>query len=378
MRVLFTSVDIPGHLNPTIGAALSAQEAGHEVLIATAEAERARIESLGLPLFPAGVTADDPQLMQIMTSGRLSQPGGASLLFETAAHKAYEGVEAAITSFRPELVFSDMCELSAPALAERAGVPVALFGYAGTTPPPAVVNFFGAGIEALRRRAGLANPAAQGLLDATWVYGGLPSFMPDGAASARRVHHVKPRSETRRNLDPAPAWARELRGKRSVYMTLGTAMAPTRPGFMETILEGLTLAELDVVVVTTGPRRDPAKLPALPTVRVDRYIPQAHVLPNVAAAVLHAGYGSVTAALEHGLPLVLIPFGADQPGNAECCVRLGTAIALDKDAMTQATVRDAISEVLGTPSYAERARAVASELAALPSLGQALEAMVAP
>lgn len=114
---------------------------------------------------------------------------------------------------------------------------------------------------------------------------------------------------------------------------------------------------------------------ALPdTFRVERYIPQASVLPKVAVSVSHAGY-SVMSALGEGLPLLLVPFGSDQPSNAAALARVGVALQIDKEQMTPETVRDAITRLLGEASFRTRAEAVARELGDLPEVGTVLDAI---
>lgn len=53
--------------------------------------------------------------------------------------------------------------------------------------------------------------------------------------------------------------------------------------------------------------------------RVERFIPQAQLLPQCDLVVSHGGSGSVIGALAHGPPSVLLPMGVDQPQRpAEC------------------------------------------------------------
>ena len=80
----------------------------------------------------------------------------------------------------------------------------------------------------------------------------------------------------------------------------------------------------------------------------------------------HGGSGSVLGALAHGLPLVLLPMGADQPQNAQRCAALGAGRVLDVIAATPDDVRDAVSAVLSEPSYRAAAERLRDELAALP------------
>jgi UDP:flavonoid glycosyltransferase YjiC (YdhE family) len=72
-------------------------------------------------------------------------------------------------------------------------------------------------------------------------------------------------------------------------------------------------------------------------------------------------------ALSHGLPMVLIPVGADQPLNAARCEQLGVARVLDAVRATPDSVREATSEVLAEPTYRRNAERMRDEIAAMPS-----------
>jgi UDP:flavonoid glycosyltransferase YjiC (YdhE family) len=82
------------------------------------------------------------------------------------------------------------------------------------------------------------------------------------------------------------------------------------------------------------------------------------------------------AALAAGLPLVLVPQGADQFDNARACQHAGAGRVLMPDQVTTPAVRDAVHAVLGSES-AERAgaRQVAREIAAMPPAAQVAETL---
>ncbi len=112
-------------------------------------------------------------------------------------------------------------------------------------------------------------------------------------------------------------------------------------------------------------------------VHVERFVPQAAVLPHVAAVVSHAGSGSVLGALTHGLPMVLLPMGADQPWNGDRCAALGVARVLDPVAATTTDIANALREVVTDPAYAAAAVAQRDALAALPGPEAAVAAIAA-
>jgi UDP:flavonoid glycosyltransferase YjiC (YdhE family) len=100
-------------------------------------------------------------------------------------------------------------------------------------------------------------------------------------------------------------------------------------------------------------------------------------MPNVRAMVGHGGSGTTRHALAAGVPAVIFPAFADQPRNARRVAELGAGIALDSlDGLA-----GAIRGVLEEPSYRAAARRVADEIAALPPVGaapEALRALLAP
>ncbi|MGO1053406.1 glycosyltransferase [Crossiella sp. CA198] len=120
--------------------------------------------------------------------------------------------------------------------------------------------------------------------------------------------------------------------------------------------------------------RDPADLgPQPPHVRVERYRPQAEILPHCDLVVSQGGSGAVTGTLAHGLPALLLPMGADQPHNAARCAALGFAKVLDPTTATPDQVRANAAALLTDPEYARRTQEYAGEIAALPGPDIALE-----
>jgi UDP:flavonoid glycosyltransferase YjiC (YdhE family) len=64
--------------------------------------------------------------------------------------------------------------------------------------------------------------------------------------------------------------------------------------------------------------------------------------------------------------------GADQPQNAERCEELGVARVLDASSATPDAIRDAVADVLTTPSYRAAAEQIADDIAALPAPASAV------
>jgi UDP:flavonoid glycosyltransferase YjiC (YdhE family) len=81
--------------------------------------------------------------------------------------------------------------------------------------------------------------------------------------------------------------------------------------------------------------------------------------------------------LAFGVPLVLLPMGADQPQNADRCRALGVARVLDPVSATVPAIRAAVSDVLHHNSYHRSAQEMRQEIALLPTSTDAAEWVVA-
>jgi MGT family glycosyltransferase len=211
-------------------------------------------------------------------------------------------------------------------------------------------------------------------LDAVRAEHGLPPD-PELEMLGRQLVLVPFPASFRDPASPLPATARAFRplaaraaqpDARTVYFTLGTEFNVESGDLFTRVLAGLRDLPLDVVC-TVGRDIDPAELGPQPErIRVERYIPHAEILPRSSMVISHGGSGTVIGALAHGLPMVLLPMGADQPYNAARCEALGVARSLDVISATPGDIRDAIASVLSEPAYRRAAERLRDEFASLP------------
>jgi MGT family glycosyltransferase len=150
-----------------------------------------------------------------------------------------------------------------------------------------------------------------------------------------------------------------------VYVTFGTILAQDAPFIA--VLNALGGLDIDVLA-TVGHDLDPATLgPAPDNAVIERFVPQDEILGRAAAVVCHAGSGSLLGALAAGVPVVMIPQGADQYWNADACADAGAGIVLDAADLSRGSIEDAVRSVLGDAHFKESASRLASEIAAMPS-----------
>jgi MGT family glycosyltransferase len=100
-------------------------------------------------------------------------------------------------------------------------------------------------------------------------------------------------------------------------------------------------------VITLGPGHDPSELvPSASSVRVERHISHTSVLERGVMLLSHAGHGSVMKALWIGRPMVLVPWGRDQPGVAARAAALGVAAVVPREDASTEELSATIDRVL--------------------------------
>jgi UDP:flavonoid glycosyltransferase YjiC (YdhE family) len=78
-------------------------------------------------------------------------------------------------------------------------------------------------------------------------------------------------------------------------------------------------------------------------------------------------------ALAHGVPVLVLPHGADQFRNARALQQAHAGLACDPDDMT--AVRASLDALLNDPTYSEGARRIAAEVAAMPTPGEVVSVL---
>ena len=199
-----------------------------------------------------------------------------------------------------------------------------------------------------------------------------PRFQDPGRPPPPTAHLLRPLPFSESGDERTPGWLARLGSRPAVYATLGTVFNSRTPGLFEAILAGLRDEPLDLIV-TVGRDRDPAEFGPQPeNVHVERYVPQALLLPHCDLVLTHAGFSTVSAALCSGVPMVAIPIDADQPVNARRCAALGAARVVEPAQRTPEAIRESVRAVLSDPSYRLNAERVRAEIAALPGLDRAV------
>ncbi len=372
MRILFSSTRGAGHLQPLLPYARALVARQHEVVVAAPAEVGETLRGAGLAHAPFDHPGDEAlgplwaRLRHAPEAEMMSIAAG-ELFAGVNASTALPKLQEAIASFRPDVVVRDSVEYAALIAAERAGVRharVAVHSVSFEEVLPALIE---APIDALRARAGLS-PDAGASLRAEPVFSSFPASLdvvPDG--SRMRAPFRARVVEDAPSAAPA-AWAPAGDPRPLVYITYGTLVGTIADmrSIYRTSLDAV--ADLPVrALLTTGRGFDVASLGAIPAnVHVEAWVPQRDVLPRVAALVCHGGSGTLLGGLAAGLPMVVVPAGADQPHNGRLIAASGAGLTLTKP--DAGTLGAAIQRVLDAPELRLRAKRFADEIAALPTI----------
>lgn len=372
MRALFTCVPGFGHFHPMVPLAQALATAGHEVAFATAPRFCQRVVE------PAGFTAFAAGLSPLEVHQRtLERPGvaeldesdvwrfGAHMFAGVAAPAKVDDLVAVAERWPADVVVHDMTDFAGPIAAAAAGIPWAGHSF-GAVQAGEFWDLAGDIVAPTWHERGLVPGARGGMFRSLYLDICPPSFQDPWIAGVGVARPLRPVPFDTPADQDLPGWIEELPPGPTVYVTMGTIVNQT-PGVFETVLEALASGSANLIV-TVGHDRDPADLGPQPGhVHVERYLPQSLVFPRCDLVICHGGSGTTLAALAHGLPMLVLPQGANQFWNAERCTAVGVGRHLAPEELTVDAVRHAARGLLADPSYRARAGEVAAEIAAMPA-----------
>ena len=269
-------------------------------------------------------------------------------------------------AWHPDILVCDEMDFGALVAAEAVGIPYASVVCIGTGSfvwPELVQE----PLDDLRAEHGLPPDPALSMLRRYLILSPFPpSFRNPANPLPRNAHAIRAVTADGAGDDADVSWLSSRASRPLVYFTLGTIFNLESGDLFERTLAGLRELPVDVIV-TVGRELNPEVLGPQPSnVHVRKYIPQSLLLPHCNLCVPHGGSGSVVGALAHGVPMVLLPIGADQPLNAARCVELQVARVLNALEATPQDVQCAVTAVLADAAYTQNAKRLEAEIAALP------------
>jgi UDP:flavonoid glycosyltransferase YjiC (YdhE family) len=336
------------------------------------------VEAAGFA-FWAGGEPSEPEVaairerLPVAPAAEASVLGNRELFGRLATRAMLPAMERAFADWRPDLLLRDPCEYASAIVAGQAGTPVAQVAISLAEAEDASITVAAPALE--RHRRGLV----AALRSAPYL-SRFPASL-DPSPFERTVRYHAP-AETHGAL---PDW---WGGSDAplIYATFGTVLGymSIAAGVYRTLLAAVQRTPARVLL-TVGRRFDPAALGPVPAhVQVEAWIDQASVLRHADLVVCHGGSGTALGALAAGVPLVVVPVFADQFENARRIAAAGAGVVVEEPAEAPLAARRpigieaaprvarAIDAVLGDAAYRRRARAIAAEIAAAPTIEEVL------
>ncbi|WP_033345696.1 glycosyltransferase [Catenuloplanes japonicus] len=417
-RFLFASTALAGHVNPGLPLVRALTAAGHRVRFMTGSAFEDAVTRAGAEFVAGPPEADfrEPNLDRQFPE-RAAYQGIKQLQWDLA------NVFVAPTTAQAERVRKLLAEEPADAIvsdvscygpileAERARLPIALYGISVLPFPSVDLAPFGLGLAPMSGPAGrLRNRVLHalvrravfgfsiGLMDAQRARVGLPpagrtpieiaeppaaylQMSPRGFDYPRSdlpewVHFLgHPRASAPDPDWTPPAWWDEVtRGDRPVVVVTQGTLATDPDALVRPAIAGL--ADEDVLVVALSAGADPAVLGPLPAnTRAAAYLPFGGLFRHASVVVTNGGFGGVQTAIAHGVPLVVAGRSEDKVEVTARVAFSGVGVNLRTGTPKPAAVRDGVRRVLHEPGFAARARALRDEAGDTDPAARAVEVL---
>ncbi|QQQ73603.1 glycosyltransferase family 1 protein [Saccharothrix sp. 6-C] len=369
MRILFSSLGLHGHTYPLLPLAIAARELGHDVTYFTGAAFANALTSHGIEHVEGGI--DLRAAFEIANEGapvtkpQDADPDRIAAAFASVLPRAFAAELAPVLAdLKPDLVVHELGNPGAGLAAKVAGVPGLChsFGrawvadeFASSARRRLLDVAADLGVEVPENDPmGLGNP----YIDICPPSVQEPGFLagPTQRIPLRPVPFAEP--------GELPPWVLEHR-EPLVYLTLGTAFGEA--GVLRTAIDGLAGVGAKVLVAA-GPAVDVGGFGELPdNVVVLPWVPQADLLPHVDLVVHHGGSGTTMGTFGVGVPQLVLPQGADQFSNAAVVAAAGLGDQLLGADVTAEAIAAKARHLLADEAVLGAARAIADEVAAMPS-----------
>jgi UDP:flavonoid glycosyltransferase YjiC (YdhE family) len=383
MRVLITSVSAYGHLQPLIPLAKALMEARHEVAIATGPDLRIRAEAAGFTAFEAGLTIDEAfgRLADIYPDQPYNRLAPSEILGwylphlfgEVLAPAVLKDLEAVVQNWKPDVVVHETWEFAGPIVAAKSGIP-SVCQTLGLRIDDTILDAVAAAVAPLWRECGLMSDPTAGLYR-TFCLDTTPVSLQDQKLARNRdvMHPMRPVAEPPVPGEVLPQWIEQRRNVPLVYMTLGTNSGTNSDVSMfRSVIDGLEGLDIDVLI-TIGFGKDPSTTGPLPeNIHVENYVPQSLLLPHCSTVICHGGPGTILHSLAHGLPLLILPQGADQYVMGERVLKAGVGLRLVPADVNPESVRSSVLALLEETIYKVGASRLQREIEEMPGPDEAV------
>lgn len=401
---MFTVWPFTGHIHPNLAIAGPLRDAGHDVAFYSGEAARRAVEAEGFTFFPLKrVNEETVNRIALSVDGILSaqkDPRRLRALYrewllDTVPDQIAD-IEAILAEWGPDAIVCDPT-LWAPFLIlhEKRRIPVAVFSLIPAChlsgrdapvlgfPSPRPRNVWQRARASLLKTAGQlylrpARHAASRLRQShglpplrrsvtdhaatmpLYLVPSSPEFDYQRTDLPPSVHYVGPclrpvATGTAVPADGVPA------GRPWVFITEGTVQLD--PMLLRCAAQGLAHLPLEAILAVGRHRNldelDLGPRPFAPNIHVRSWVDLNALLPHLAGLVNVGGPSTIMAAVNQGIPVVIVPFAWDHPETGFRIQESGAGIHLTPAQLTPDRLKEAVLRILEDPAYRRNAMRLA-------------------
>ncbi|OLN96518.1 4'-demethylrebeccamycin synthase 1 [Colletotrichum chlorophyti] len=386
LRFLLHCFSATGHVLPMQAVARELVERGHEVVWTTIAPQESRVVASGAKFIAAEeVIKVDAKLDGANPKDMVET---AEVMFGGRLTAQVADIRRVLKTFKPDFVLNDALPQGVAALYELGEIPrYATLGvvplYLPDVGPEPIEHAAQSALGLLLSQPQLVlptlNPERERL--------GLPALKVTDTYSYSPFLHIQascPSLEFQEGLEPifpqaqfvgplvtqhkvaapsVPEWWEDVVNAKSVIgITQGTfAMDPT-----SLIIPAIQALQQDknhlLVVPSKLAHQIREKIDIEENVRIAEWVPYDLLLPRCRLLITNGGYGSVTQALSHGVPLICAGTSEDKKDTAARVTWVGAGIDLKTDNPSVHQVRDAVDKIINDTSFKDKAARVGKEL----------------
>ncbi|MGC2638123.1 MAG: glycosyltransferase [Acidobacteriaceae bacterium] len=417
MRIVFSTYGTFGDVNPLVALCLELRRRGHRPVLAIPEMFRAKVEPLGIEFAPVRPEQDpnDTRLIAMIYDIKHGTETGLREFLFPSLRDSYADLMAAVDADGgADLLVTGELAYAGPIVAEKTGIAwasyvLAPFSFFSAYDPPVLPPYpMLAHMQSAFPPLGHVVARFARFVTRSWpepVYAlrgelGLPRGR-DPIFDAKHSDRLALALFSRAMGQPQPDWPRSVKttgfafydgtgdegrlspelsafleaGPAPVVFTLGSAAVMNAGDFYEQSAEAAEILGTRAVLLIGADDRNLPKRRLPDSICVARYAPYSKIFPRASVIVHQGGIGTTAQALRAGRPMLVMPYSHDQPDNARRVRRLGVAEVLGRSRYKAEPAARLIEQLLREKSYAERATAVAAQVAAENGAAAACDAL---
>lgn len=390
MRVLLATLPAAGHVNPMMAVAAALLEKHHDVYFVTGQQYAAEVSRL--PVRFVALTYPDADYQFILASFSRPLPHFPRLLWDRPQAGFFRRLPEItaqliqiIRQAQPDVILADYNFYAGAIAAEVCGVPYATFCAIVCALPDSAIPVFGARMDwkpphhperllwpLLRWGSRLYLSLDDRHVNQLRKFYGLPP-VPFSMFGVTPYLFIIPTTDAyeypRQNLPPQAVYVGPVLRQDDVENTFPWHWLkddrPTLFASMGTIVRVRKVFDMLIqlaknapwkAVLAVGKDVNLSQFGNVPdNILLQNFVPQRELLPHVDVVISHGGNNTVTEALYHGKPLLIIPVTGDQPESAGRVKYTGAGLRLNLPHLTENRLLNTINQLLHDPSFRQHA-----------------------